>query len=86
MLAQLLIQFQKPIIVENALQNVTNQLPNDTMTEIATNLTNQRAIRSVWIDDDENAINNDAEHLVMKERFIRPVYASNGEGNLIQCN
>lgn len=73
MLAQLLIQFQKPIIIENALQNDTNLLTNDT-SESAIN----RVIRSIPSVRD-NIIEPDEENFVQKERFIAPNDFSNGE-------
>lgn len=78
MLAQLLIQFQKPIITENALQNATNQLTNATFEAQLDNSTIERAIRSIP-SDSETTINRDVDNLVKKERFIAPDYSSNGK-------
>lgn len=66
MLAQLLIQFQKPIIIENSLQNATNQL------------TIERMERSVP-NGAENGISQVSENLVIKERFIPPEFTENGK-------
>lgn len=84
MLAQLLIQFQKPIIVENALQNSTNQLElstNDTFSNYANSSVINRMKRNVP-NVGENAIPRESDHLPKKEHFLPP-FADNGK---IQTN
>lgn len=66
MLAQLLIQFQKPIITENALQNDTNPLTNDTY-----GIQSNRVIRSL----SDNTIEKNS----VKEPSIASNDFSNGE-------
>lgn len=78
MLAQLLIQFQKPIITENPLQNATNQLTNDTFAVPLNDTTINRTIRSIP-SHSENTINRDFDNLVIKERFVAQDYESNGK-------
>lgn len=81
MLAQLLIQFQKPIITENPLQNATNQLSNDTFEAQLSNTTIERMIRSIP-SNNENTLNRDSENSAIKERFVAPDYTSNGKAEL----
>lgn len=76
-LAQLLIQFQKPIITENPLQNGTNQLTNDTFATQFNQSSLNRVIRS--IPNDENSINAGVAHAILKERYIAPEDFSNGK-------
>lgn len=74
-LAQLLIQFQKPIDVPNptATPNATNDLINDSLAAHLNNVSRfDRAIRSISADDvplNENGFGRN-----IKERFIAPEY------------
>lgn len=79
MLAQLLIQFQKPIITENALQNVTNQqLTNDTFNNYLNNSTIERTKRMVT-SNAENEVPRDPENMIVNESLIAPNYTANGK-------
>lgn len=76
-LAQLLIQFQKPIDVENPLQNATDTNSiNDTLLDRLNNTTLDRHIRSIAYGEDTLNGNNEAR---IKERFVSPEFPTNGK-------
>lgn len=81
MLAQLLIQFQKPIIIENALQNATNPLTNGTFNNYLNNSINERLKRSLP-NVSENEVPRDQKNLVVKENLIAPELP-NGKTNFM---
>lgn len=68
-LAQLLIQFQQPIITEQANNNATNSLINDT---IGAQL--NRSTRSIPAYQDDLPHNNLGDNF-MKDRFFAPDYS-----------
>lgn len=70
MLAQLLIQFQKPIIVENSVQNITSYPINDTLTAQLNNTIVDRNIRSIPYSDE--TIHGSFDSQVIKDRFVAP--------------
>lgn len=93
-LAQLLIQFQKPIIIENPSQNATNQMsngtfndyangtvyPNDTSMENTTMIDRiTRNVRSVA----DNEITKDQEITPIQQNLVPTDYPENGMPNKI---
>lgn len=74
-LAQLLIQFQKPIDVENPLQNATSNPINDTLLDRLNNTTFERNVRSISYGEETINGNTDAR---IKERFVAPEFPTNG--------
>lgn len=78
-LAQLLIQFQKPIVSDNSVQNTTISSINDTLTVQLNSSTTtpiiQRNIRSVHYNED--AINNLIDFHKIEKRFVAE-HSSNG--------
>lgn len=77
MLAQLLIQFQKPIISENAVQNATSSLKNSLADQLNNSLID-RNIRSLLEDD---LMKNSVDSHLTKDLFIVPDYPPSG-GNV----
>lgn len=74
-LAQLLIQFQKPIDVPKPISNATNDLITDPFGAQLNNVSRfDREIRSISFD--EEPINDDSIGRRIKERFVAPDYAN----------
>lgn len=71
-LAQLLIQFQKPIALDNQLINGTNALTNHSFNDIALN----RSIRSAVYDGRDMLT---SEHKDGNFKLFAPDYPTNGE-------
>lgn len=76
MLAQLLIQFQKPIITENTALNTTNNVTNVTVATPLNNFSVERSIRSLSLSDE--SINTEEESRAIKERFVASDFPPNG--------
>lgn len=74
-LAQLLIQFQKPIDVPKPISNATNDLITDPFGAQLNNVSRfDREIRSISFD--EEPMNDDSFGRRIKERFVAPDYAN----------
>lgn len=79
MLAQLLVQFQKPIVSENAIQNITNDSINDILPNHIINSTiiTEPNIPSLPLSED--TINDDINSHIIRKRFVAPEHSSNGK-------
>lgn len=77
MLAQLLIQFQKPIVSENSVQNITNNSINDTLPNQFNSSINERNVRSVPYS--EETLNEDVNFHIIHKRFVAAEHSSNGK-------
>lgn len=77
-LAQLLIQFQKPISVDNPIQNATSNPINDTLMAQLNDTTINRSIRSISFG--EETINDGFDSKLIKERFVA---SENSNGKIV---
>lgn len=73
MLAQLLIQFQQPIVTEQNVNNVTNYPINDTIAAQLNATSSDRVTRSIPTYEDD-LLHNNADRL-MRERLFAPDYS-----------
>lgn len=79
MLAQLLIQFQKPIVSENAFQNITNDSINNTLpNQFNSTIITERNIPSLPLSEDTRNDDDINSHIIRK-RFVATEHSSNGK-------
>lgn len=76
-LAQLLIHFQKPIVTNDSVQNITNSSINDMLSIQLNNATNDRSIRSSFYGAEIS--NNDINFHYIKKRYAASEQSSNGK-------